>query len=519
MSEGKPPAGAAPAAPRAVPTALRPLQWMGIPQSILTWKPRLPSRNWSIFWLSVTSLSLLYYEDRRQCKKILEEYKERVRGLAEEPMSPKDLPRKVTVYTAKYPGDDDYEVGALYFRRYVKPILVAAAVDYEIISGTRYGGLARDLRDRIHERRRNLAGVLPWPSPIGPNAPIMPFLPTPAQQLQRELDGAVVIVGRPALKEWAWAMKEGWDTEIPVKPVDHDEALATRLSDDNTFEEDEPPASAQPVHVGTDDEEPMPLPTKGFMLPSQVGFQSMNRNAASPFASRGTAPAAPDTSADAAEAEQPKLAPPSSVPAQPPMCFVDFTNLVGWRNIPRRIVHFFNHRDDVRRGAELGLSIVLGTKNDAREFDVGAPGTISDRPPQGGDLDWGLSEEDFYPRRFEKTPSEIVKDRERFYEALRDELKASREILRGEREPTRTEKYEMPHSEIELRDERFNKERDWQNLLHGYEILTPSAGVTWNESWRGSLRVLRPRSPDEAVPRRVYEVPAEEAPVEAPASA
>ena len=188
MSEGKPPSGAAPAAPRAVPTALRPLQWMGIPQGILTWKPRLPSRNWSIFWLSVTSLSLLYYEDRRQCKKILEEYKERVRGLAEEPMLPKDLPRKVTVYTAKYPGDDDYEVGALYFRRYVKPILAAAAVDYEIISGTRYGGLARDLRDRIHERRRNLAGVLPWPSPIGPNAPIMPFLPTPAQQLQRELD-------------------------------------------------------------------------------------------------------------------------------------------------------------------------------------------------------------------------------------------------------------------------------------------------------------------------------------------
>lgn len=498
------PEGPAPSSQRAVPGALRPLLWMGVPRSVLTWKPRLPSRNWSIFWASVATLSYLYYEDRRQCKKILEEYKDRVRGLAEEPLAPNQLPRKVTVYTAKYPGDDDYEVGALYFRRYVKPILVAAAVDYEIVSGTRFGGLARDLRDRIHERRRNLAGVLPWPSPIGPGAPIMPFLPTPAQQLQRELDGAVVLIGRPALKEWAWAMKEGWNTEIPVKPVDHDELLATSLSEDSTFEEESAPAA--PAEAASEEsEEPQPLPTKGFMLPSQVGFQSMQRSGSSPFGSRNASSVAPAAASEPSEAEQAKLAPPANVPAQPPMCFVDFTNLVGWRNIPRRIAHFFNHRDDVRRGAEAGLSIVLGTKNDAREFDVGAPGTIADLPPQGDDLDWGLAEEDFYPPRFEKTPDQIAKDREQFYESLRTELKASRELARGEREPTKAEKREMPRSEIELRDERFNKERDWRNLLHGYQVLTPSAGVVWNESWRGSLRVLRPRSPDDAVRARVYE--------------
>ena len=61
----------------------------------------------------------------------------------------------------------------------------------------------------------------------------------------------------------------------------------------------------------------------------------------------------------------------------------------------------------------------------------------------------------------------------------------------------------MPRSEIELRDARFNMERDWRNLEQGYRILTPMAGVLWDEAWRGSLRVLKERARDESVPRRV----------------
>ena len=227
----------APAQPkRPVPPSLRPLVWLGIPESVLAWKPRLPSRNWCIFLASVAAVGYLYYDDRRQCKKILEEYKDRVRGLSEHSMHPLEQPRKVLVYTAKYPGDDNYDVGTIYFKRYVKPILVAAAVDYEILSGTSYGNLARELRNRIHDRRRNLAGLEPWTT----NTVAGTSLPTtlsPAQFLQRELEGAVVLVGRPALKEWAWALKEGWGSSIPAKPVDYSEKLASELSEDGAFEE------------------------------------------------------------------------------------------------------------------------------------------------------------------------------------------------------------------------------------------------------------------------------------------
>ena len=100
MSENKPTgAGAAQAAggKRPVPPALRPLLFMGIPESVLTWKPRMPSRNMSIFILTVGALTIAYYEDRQECKRIRSEYVERVRGLAEQPMRPSEWPRKVSV--------------------------------------------------------------------------------------------------------------------------------------------------------------------------------------------------------------------------------------------------------------------------------------------------------------------------------------------------------------------------------------------------------------------------------------
>lgn len=504
---------------RKVPAALRPLKYVGIPESVLAWKPRLPSRKWCMFWASLAGLGVVYYDDRRQCKKIMEEYKERVRGLSEQSMHPLEHPRKVLVYTAKYPGDDNYDVGVRFFKRYVKPILVTGAVDYEITSGTSYGNLARELRNRIHQRRRNLAGVEPWTT----NTVAGTSLPTtlsPAQYLQRELEGAVVLIGRPALKEWAWALKEGWGTTIPVKPVDFSEKLASELSEDSAFEEiTEAATSKSDVSTSTqsherDSEAALPavptVPGRGFSVPTQAGLQSMQgRPPFSPFA---IPPSAAQSQSVVTEATselgsepEPELPPMSPIPAQPPICFVDFTNLVGFSNIPRRIARFFYRREDVRRGAEAGLSIVLGTKNDAREFQAGDRGTIPRDPPQGHDLDWGLEEEAYYPSTFFKTISNIEKWRKSYYEELRKELKASREIARGIREPTKAEKRDMPKSEIELRGQRFDKEEQWRNSEHGFKILDPAAGVEWDESWRGSLRVLVPRSPDDHVPRRTQE--------------
>lgn len=93
---------------------------MGVPRGILTWKPRLPSRNWSIFIGVTSTLTSLYIYDRRECRRILEEHKEHVRHLAEEPMQPREWPRKVHVFASKSPGDDDTDKSLIFFKKYVK---------------------------------------------------------------------------------------------------------------------------------------------------------------------------------------------------------------------------------------------------------------------------------------------------------------------------------------------------------------------------------------------------------------
>lgn len=96
------------------------LRYTGIPPSWLDKKPKLPSRNWLIF-LSVTSSVLGFYlYDRQQCKQIRQSYIDKVKHLAEIPSDPLDAPRKVTVFGAKWPADEDYDQAMKHFRKYVK---------------------------------------------------------------------------------------------------------------------------------------------------------------------------------------------------------------------------------------------------------------------------------------------------------------------------------------------------------------------------------------------------------------
>jgi len=93
----------------------------GIPRSVLNAKPRLPSRNWCIFLGIVGSISYLYYDDRKRAKQIRQEYIDKVKYLSEQTMQGSlDLPRKVKVYGARWPEDDESDRALRYFRKYVK---------------------------------------------------------------------------------------------------------------------------------------------------------------------------------------------------------------------------------------------------------------------------------------------------------------------------------------------------------------------------------------------------------------
>lgn len=96
------------------------LRYTGIPTAWLDKRPKLPSRNWLIFFSVVSSVTGLFIYDRRQCKQIRQSYIDRVKYLSEETGDPLSQPRKITVYGAKWPGDEDYDQCMKYFRKFVK---------------------------------------------------------------------------------------------------------------------------------------------------------------------------------------------------------------------------------------------------------------------------------------------------------------------------------------------------------------------------------------------------------------
>jgi mitochondrial import inner membrane translocase subunit TIM54 len=100
------------------------LRFTGVPPSWLEKRPKLPSRNWLIFITLVSSIAGLYVDDRRKSRNIREEYMAKVSHLAEEPLGTQDWPRKVTVYSCRYPEDQDHERSMKYFKKYVKVSLV-----------------------------------------------------------------------------------------------------------------------------------------------------------------------------------------------------------------------------------------------------------------------------------------------------------------------------------------------------------------------------------------------------------
>ncbi|KAI0784391.1 inner membrane protein import complex subunit Tim54-domain-containing protein [Abortiporus biennis] len=459
------------------------LQYTGIPPSWLDKRPKLPSRNWLIF-LSVTSSILgWYYYDHRECKKIRQEYVDKVKHLADVPLHSLDYPRKVTVYGTKWPADEDSLRSVRYFKKYVKPIFVAAAIDYEIISGRRYGDLANKIAEDIKTRRRIEAGLEQAP----PGSMLLPNQTVEAKR-RRELEGGIVIIGRPTFKEFMSGLKRGWTEGL--EKVDKEEQLSNELSSDGTF--DEPAEEDTSVDVDALDGEP--IPTKSKLPPSK---------AFSPF----TAPQlrAPPPPSPANVIPTHLNTPPASIPPMPPILLVQFINHIGLGQIPHMIYEFFNERHKVRSGAEAAYKLVMG---ETRPFIAPPPAlptldpdfdvTTSPSQPHPSelkmiptDLEFGGEAESYYKQSLVNSfASDIQKAREEYYKSLPGKLEVARSLARGTREPTKEEQSYPPPTEVELRAERIKKELRWRNDEQGWDVIKPEKDVEWDERFRGVLRVF-----------------------------
>ncbi|QRV73113.1 mitochondrial import inner membrane translocase subunit TIM54 [Ceratobasidium sp. AG-Ba] len=469
-----------PKPPSAIETIPKPsgaasaLRYTGIPPSWLQKRPKLPSRNWLIFWTVLGSITSLYVYDRREAKKIRQEFVKKVQWRAEEKLGPLELPRKV------------------------RPILVAAAVDFEMVNGNRHSGLARSIADKIKLQRRE---ALPPDHPLRyqdtQSSIPLPTAGTPAQRRERELQGGTIIIGRHTLKEYMHGLRLGWSESLGG--MDREEALARRLASDGAF--DEPEIQGEPEPFATSDEPHTPDP------PSRIPSGPK-----SPLYSSIIAPPKARSQPSPAPKAQPSQtnytdSTPQYIPPQPPLLLLPFKNLLGFRYLPHMIVDFFNERKRTRTGAEAAYALIEGQTRDfiPPDSDIDRAKLLSvsnldeelnsdlaslpDAGPQGGDLDFDLANEAHFRKNFNKVPKEIADARKKYYEALPGKLAAARSLARNEREPTKEERDHPPQTEVELTTERFKKELKWYEDLEGWKILRAGSGVDWDSRLANALRV------------------------------
>ncbi|KAF8911063.1 mitochondrial import inner membrane translocase subunit TIM54 [Gymnopilus junonius] len=448
------------------------LRYTGIPPSWLDKKPKLPSRNWLIF-LSVTSSVLGFYlYDRQQCKQIRQSYIDKVKHLAEIPSDPLDAPRKVTVFGAKWPADEDYDQAMKHFRKYVKPILVAAAVDYEMVTGKRHGDIAKRVAEEVRKRRRLDAG-LDQDSEV---VKVLPTYKTPDERRRRELDGGIVIIGRPTFKEFMAGLQKGWSGSL--EKIDAEEELARELENDTHFDEPEDPRDFADHEPATDSK------------------QSPLQPSPSPASSSKTSLIYSDST--------------STIPPLPPLLLVPFTDLIGLKQIPLMIWGFFNQRHKVRSGAEAGYRLVMkqtrpiqvpDTLNE-NNYQASEESSREEATPSLGDLDFDKESEGYYKKSMDEFPDEVENNRQKYYDALPAKLAIARELARGTREPTKAELENPPPTEVELRAERLKKEKRWRDDLEGWNIIKPSQNVPWDTRFKDAMRVFvdPPRDEDDTIP-------------------
>ena len=110
-----------PVLPRAIPVADNPFKYaFGLPQWVLDYRPKVPSRNMSIFLALTSSILSSYIYDRRECERLQKEYLDKVRWMSESDMDTSDLARRIKVYGARVPEDGELERSSRWFKKYVK---------------------------------------------------------------------------------------------------------------------------------------------------------------------------------------------------------------------------------------------------------------------------------------------------------------------------------------------------------------------------------------------------------------
>lgn len=307
-------------------------------------KLKLPSRNWLIFWTITGSFTSTLLYDRYHKNRAQQKWCNFVAHLADEPLPASTMPRKITIFLAAPPGDS-IRAAREHFHEYVKPILVAGALDWDVIEGRKEGEVRAGLAEKIRRIRRRK----------GEKPQIENSEENPADESQEQLlyesrqrtgitewNGVQgdLVLGRHTWKEYIRGLHEGWlgplNPANPQQPLENvqlsDTPSSNFISRDMATSDtasESPPVTDPPAPDPSPAKPPKTSPTPPYITPSD-------------YPSCGISP----------------LAESSINPSLP----LPLPHLLGFFNTPTRIYRFLTRRQMAESTGRSVAALVIASQ-------------------------------------------------------------------------------------------------------------------------------------------------------------
>ncbi|KAL8712324.1 MAG: hypothetical protein Q9220_003475 [cf. Caloplaca sp. 1 TL-2023] len=383
-------------------------QMMGMPNI----RFKLPSRNWLIF-LSITgSFTAAVFYDRYHKKKAQRRWCNIVSHLAREPFATTGLPRRITIFLSAPPGDS-LRAAREHFHEYVKPVLVAGAMDWDVIEGRREGDVRAGLAGKIRKRRRKEEGrttEATGAEKAGEDQDLVQVIRDSVGVKEMAGVQGDLVLGRNTWKEYVRGLHEGWLGPLEPPP----------LASETISQSADTPLSAEKQSFG-DSASPSSNPPQSIDSATQ-NFDQEKTTAETPK-TEGEQEKEKDKPKEPTQeppynttSEYPSARLPPSIPdTLPPSITLPFPNILGFFNTPIRIYRFLNRRhladETGREVAALVLASRVRTWESQESFASSADPDASPSNPDTPQL--GLNSVDVAPSLRQWEQESVLHDEEK----------------------------------------------------------------------------------------------------------
>ncbi|KZF22286.1 hypothetical protein L228DRAFT_149814 [Xylona heveae TC161] len=354
------------------------LRAMGLPSRF-----KLPSRNWMIFLtLSSTFAGFLIY-DRYEKKKIQKKWCTLVSHIADESLPTSTMPRKLTVFLSAPPGDG-LRPARDHFNEYVKPILVAAAMDWDVIEGRREGEVRTKLAEKVR-RLRQIRGEVAE-NPTEPDSELLVQATRQTTGIQ-EWDGVKgdLVLGRHTWKEYLRGLQEGWlgPLDAPVVPTAETASSSPTPADSPATDDASPTAaptstseSESTTPTANDDANKSEAPLE----PQQEQPQQQDQQPEDAASKSKTKPPAVLTPYISPSSYASAPLPPSFPAELDPSGPIPFPHILGILNTPTRVYRFLTRRHLADQIGRETAAVVFAASRAYKEDVPTSPSSESSGP-------------------------------------------------------------------------------------------------------------------------------------------